>query len=108
VSSYYSEAVNPDTGKVEVALFIDGHFGSGQFGVKFDRDGPIYPASEVSLTTGRVLRDEPELECADDARPGFGELIIAKNRQIAELEIEVRRLRTMLGQNAFEGRTAAE
>lgn len=61
MSTYISEAKNPQTGKIQAAVFIDDYFGHHRYAVAFRKDGEnssiqdgvseethdIYPAEEV-------------------------------------------------------------
>ncbi len=63
MSTYVDKAINPKTGKPQLALFLDGYFGSHQYGVGFKDDGTdaslfdtankgsgytIYPLEEIA------------------------------------------------------------
>jgi len=39
MSSFAKKAKNPETGKMQVALFLDNYYGSHSYGVAFRRDG---------------------------------------------------------------------
>ncbi len=39
MSTYVDRAINPKTGKPQLALFIDDYYGSHQYGVGFKDDG---------------------------------------------------------------------
>jgi hypothetical protein len=41
MSTYTAEAINPRTGKMEQATFIDDYFGRRRYGVRF-ADGQVY------------------------------------------------------------------
>lgn len=47
MSSYQAKAVNPKTGELEDAMFLDDYFGKHKYGVKF-RDGGVYPEKEIT------------------------------------------------------------
>lgn len=49
MSNYFAPAVNPETGKVEQAEFIDNFFGSHQYGVRFPTSPKVYPVEGVDL-----------------------------------------------------------
>lgn len=66
MSTYVDKAINPKTGMPQLALFIDNHYGSHQYGVGFKNDGTaasldyavnrdseytIYPLEEIKLET---------------------------------------------------------
>lgn len=46
MSNFGAWATNPATGLVEIATYIDNHFGPHRYGVRFG-DGSIYPAEDV-------------------------------------------------------------
>jgi hypothetical protein len=48
MSNYRGKAINPSTGEVEEAWFMDDHYGKHEYAVEFD-DGDIYPISEVEV-----------------------------------------------------------
>jgi hypothetical protein len=68
MSTYVDKAISPKTGKPQLALFIDDHYGSHQYGVGFKDDGTdaslydienrdyeytIYPFEEIKLEPDR-------------------------------------------------------
>jgi hypothetical protein len=61
MSSYASRAVNPATGELEPALFIDDYFGSHQYGVRF-ADGKTHSRREVKEVTEPRLTNEEQIE----------------------------------------------
>ena len=48
MSNYTRAAINPDTGKAEVAHFIDDYFGRYIYGVRFS-DGSVHKESDVGF-----------------------------------------------------------
>ncbi len=46
MSSYSAEAINPKTGKKEMARFIDDYYGRHEYGVRFS-DGEVYKESQL-------------------------------------------------------------
>lgn len=46
MSSFQREAINPKTGEIELADFLDDYYGRHQYGVKFN-DGCVYKEEEV-------------------------------------------------------------
>lgn len=48
MSSYYDYAINPETGKVELAAFLDDHYGPHKYGVCFG-GLKTYPIEEVKM-----------------------------------------------------------
>lgn len=48
MSSYYSLAVNPKTGKSESAFYHDDHYGPHRYGVQFS-DGSWYRRDELDV-----------------------------------------------------------
>ena len=46
MSSYKRKAVNPKTGKEELAWFLDDFYGRHQYAVRF-KDGGTYPIEEI-------------------------------------------------------------
>lgn len=59
MSSYYSMAINPRTGKNEEAMFLDDYFGRHSYGVVFisDVDKHVHKLSDIALVTD----EEPEV-----------------------------------------------
>lgn len=59
--SHFNEiARNPATGIVEMAYWIDNHFGPHRYGVRF-LDGTVWRPEEVDIRIGdRVVRDGEE------------------------------------------------
>jgi hypothetical protein len=58
MSTFHKSTRNPDTGKWEIAIWLDDHFGSHHYGVEFP-DGNIYDAGERALETRE--REEGEV-----------------------------------------------
>ena len=48
MSHYFAKAINPRTGEVEGAFFIDDYFGRHQYGVKF-ADGTVHREEDVTV-----------------------------------------------------------
>lgn len=48
MSTYQAPAIHPDTGEIEMALFLDDHFGKHRYGVQFS-DGRIFPERVVQF-----------------------------------------------------------
>jgi hypothetical protein len=48
MSSYQQITRHPQTGKYEVAFWIDDYFAHHAYGVKFESDGKVYPVEQVS------------------------------------------------------------
>lgn len=46
MSNFYGSAINPKTGEVELAEFMDNYYGRHRYGIKFS-DGSVYPETEV-------------------------------------------------------------
>lgn len=42
MSSFFRMTKRPDTGTIEYAEWLDGHFGPHRYGVRFPSDGKIY------------------------------------------------------------------
>ena len=53
MSSYRAEAVNPATGEVQMAEFLDDYFGPREYGVRF-------PGSPHVYRTSAILSAEPD------------------------------------------------
>lgn len=53
MSTYRDKAVNPRTGNIEWALFIDDHFGRHEYGVRFDGETHVYREHEVKRAEER-------------------------------------------------------
>jgi hypothetical protein len=64
MSTYVDKAINPKTGKSQLALFIDDHYGSHRYGVGFKNDATdanlnhignikseytVYPVEEIKM-----------------------------------------------------------
>ena len=49
MSNYRDKAINPRTGQIEDADFLDNHFGRHQYGIRFDGEAHVYPAGEVEV-----------------------------------------------------------
>lgn len=64
MSTYVDKAINPKTGKPQLALFIDDYYGSHRYGVGFKNDGTdaslydiesrdfeymVYPLEEIDV-----------------------------------------------------------
>lgn len=49
MSNYQEYAINPTTGEVELAWFLDGHFGKHRYGIRFANDSHVDPAEQVKL-----------------------------------------------------------
>jgi hypothetical protein len=63
MSTYINKAINPETGKLQLALFIDDYYGSHRYGVGFKNNGTdaslydriniddytIYPLEEIKM-----------------------------------------------------------
>jgi hypothetical protein len=58
MSTFHKSTRNPDTGKWEIAIWLDDHFGSHHYGVQFP-DGNIHDARERALETRE--REEGEV-----------------------------------------------
>jgi len=71
MSSYVDKAINPSTGKPQLALFIDDYYGSHRYGVGFKHDGTeaslydtenryseytVYPLEEIKAESVRTER----------------------------------------------------
>lgn len=48
MSSYYRDAIHPETGKTEKAMWIDDYFGHYYYGVKFS-DGKVFRSEYCHL-----------------------------------------------------------
>jgi hypothetical protein len=48
MSNYYSKAINPETGKLEEAVFLDDYFGKHEYGVKFS-NGNLYKIKDIKI-----------------------------------------------------------
>lgn len=48
MSNYIATAINPVTGVIEQAEFLDDYFGWHRYGVRFS-DGKVYPIEEVKV-----------------------------------------------------------
>lgn len=60
MSNFNEIARNPATGIVEMAYWIDNHFGPHRYGVRF-LDGTVWRPEEVDIRIGdRVVRDGEE------------------------------------------------
>ena len=72
MSTYADKAINPKTGKLQLALFIDDYYGSHRYGVGFKNDGTdanlydiqnidseytIYPIEEIKAEPDKHVRD---------------------------------------------------
>jgi len=53
MSNFRSEAVNPATGEVQMAEYLDDYFGPHQYGVRFPGSPHVYRADDI-------LSAEPE------------------------------------------------
>lgn len=47
MSSYHEDTINPRTGKVHRALWMDDYFGEHIYGVRFEGETHVYRAKEV-------------------------------------------------------------
>lgn len=67
MSNYSQKAINPKTGKQEVAEFLDDYFGKHRYGVKFS-DEEIYHAEDIDKEKGRTCGDcgNPSKGCCFD------------------------------------------
>jgi len=71
MSTYLDKAVNPNTNKLQLALFIDDYYGSHQYGVGFKKYGSdpslydeidvnkytIYPLEEITVKQYRLVKE---------------------------------------------------
>lgn len=55
MSSYIEKTVNPDTHEIEMAEWLDDHFGSHEYGVRFPSTGVIYKASDFEWIDDAAL-----------------------------------------------------
>jgi len=46
MSNFTSDAINPETGEVETAEFLDDYYGKHRYGVRF-ADGKTYPETLI-------------------------------------------------------------
>lgn len=71
MSMYVDKAINPKTGKPQLALFIDDYYGSHRYGVGFKNDGTdaslydienrdseytVYPLEEIKVESDKQYR----------------------------------------------------
>lgn len=56
VSNFTRPTKNPETGRIEVATFLDDYFGRHQYGIEFP-DGSIYRESEIDDEPARPEKD---------------------------------------------------
>lgn len=59
MSNYYTKAIHPVTGRVEMALMMDDYFGRHRYGVRFG-DDTEYRAEDVKLPEDRPSPDNGE------------------------------------------------
>lgn len=59
MSHYQAKARHPETGKTELAWFIDDHFGRHRYGIAF-ADGKIFPENVVSYPDENMGSDVGE------------------------------------------------
>jgi len=50
MSNYSQKAKHPETGKWEIADYLDDYYGKHQYGVKFS-DGQVFPEEEIKEWT---------------------------------------------------------
>lgn len=63
MSNFIKKALNPSTGRIETAEFLDDYFGSRIYGVRF-KNGFVYRESEIKRRTisNRALKKLKEKE----------------------------------------------
>lgn len=76
MSTYVDKAINPKTGKSQLALFIDDYYGSHRYGVGFKNDGTdanlydienrdseytIYPLEEIKVEPDKYVEGMPSV-----------------------------------------------
>lgn len=80
MSNYFSQAVNPDTGKVEQAEWLDDYFGRHQYGVRFLSTGKIFRESEIKQPRPTLPgSDVATFEWIKQRWGGFGYLVLGRN-----------------------------
>lgn len=47
MSSYYDTAIHPVTGQPTRCMYLDNYFGRHRYGVRFEGEEHVYPATEV-------------------------------------------------------------
>lgn len=47
MSNFSRNTINPDTGRYEIATWLDNHYGPNHYGVRFP-DGTVYPEEVVT------------------------------------------------------------
>jgi len=70
MSTYVDKAINPRTGKSQLALFIDDYYGTHRYGVGFKNDGAdaslydrpdgdseytVYPLEEIKVNSNKHI-----------------------------------------------------
>lgn len=71
MSSYFAPAFHPDERVVRNAFWVDDHFGRYEYGIKFDKDGPVFRTSQVVIPNDVVF--VPETEVAKARAAAFRE-----------------------------------
>lgn len=60
MSNYHGTAVNPATGKIEQAEFLDDWFGRHKYGVRFGgRGGDVYPMDNIQVVETESAKSAP-------------------------------------------------
>jgi hypothetical protein len=57
MSDYPAKAINPATGQVEGCLFVDGHFGAHEYGVRF-ADGGVHRPWKVRGVDTKLTEED--------------------------------------------------
>ena len=59
MSHFTDAAINPATGRLELATFVDNFYGPHKYGVRF-ADGGVYPEEKVAIAPNqKVFRGGP-------------------------------------------------
>lgn len=66
MSSYHAPAIHPETGKTEMARFLDDYFGKHRYGVQFS-DGKIFPERVVQFPDEHRLFFEDTIKKSGNA-----------------------------------------